>query len=201
MSCGVGRRLGSDLVLLWLWRRPVATALIRPLAWEPPSTAGAALKSEKNPTSLRLTSALCADFPGFFPDPRKALPTRPHPQRSLLRALPALGTPPPVRTQQAGGYVQPGGGGGPASTRPQPSANACPLSSPLRPTPGTQEPELEQEPRGWGWGTQSHVRAEFLFNGEPSLGRSVSEPSKSQPKTRQTAWRLLKIYRTDAEIK
>ena len=27
---------GSDLVLLWLWRRLVAIAPIRPLAWEPP---------------------------------------------------------------------------------------------------------------------------------------------------------------------
>ena len=42
MSCGVGRRHGSDLVLLWLWGRPVAIALIRPLAWEPPYAAGAA---------------------------------------------------------------------------------------------------------------------------------------------------------------
>ena len=38
VSCGVGRRFGSDhaLLLLWLWWRPTATALIRPLAWEPP---------------------------------------------------------------------------------------------------------------------------------------------------------------------
>ena len=36
MSCGVGCRHGSDPVLLWLWCRPEATALIRPLAWEPP---------------------------------------------------------------------------------------------------------------------------------------------------------------------
>ena len=34
MSCAVGRRCGSDLVLLWLWSRPAATAPIRPLAWE-----------------------------------------------------------------------------------------------------------------------------------------------------------------------
>ena len=47
MSCGVGRRRGSDPALLWLWRRPVATALIRPLAWEPPYAAGAALKRQK----------------------------------------------------------------------------------------------------------------------------------------------------------
>ena len=44
-----GRRLGSDLALLWLWRRPAATALIRPLAWEPLYASGAALeKTKKN---------------------------------------------------------------------------------------------------------------------------------------------------------
>ena len=42
MNCGVGHRYGSDLVLLWLWRRLVATAPIGPLAWEPPYAAGAA---------------------------------------------------------------------------------------------------------------------------------------------------------------
>ena len=49
MSCGVGRRHSSDLVWLWLWLwcRPAATALIRPLAWEPPYGAGAALKRQK----------------------------------------------------------------------------------------------------------------------------------------------------------
>ena len=40
MSCGVGQRLGLDLALLWLWCRPVATAPIRPLAWEPPYASG-----------------------------------------------------------------------------------------------------------------------------------------------------------------
>ena len=33
MSCGVGHRCGSDLVLLWLWCKLAASALIRPLAW------------------------------------------------------------------------------------------------------------------------------------------------------------------------
>ena len=47
MSCGVGRRRGSDPMLLWLWRRPVATASVRPLAWEPPYAMGAALKRQK----------------------------------------------------------------------------------------------------------------------------------------------------------
>ena len=42
MSCGVGCRRGSDPALLWLWRRPVATAPIQPLAWESPYAAGAA---------------------------------------------------------------------------------------------------------------------------------------------------------------
>ena len=44
MSCGVGCRRGSDLVLLWLWHRLAAIAPIRPLAWEPPYASGAALK-------------------------------------------------------------------------------------------------------------------------------------------------------------
>ena len=47
MSCAVGRRLGSDLALLGLWRRPVATAPIRPRAWEPPYAVGAALEKGK----------------------------------------------------------------------------------------------------------------------------------------------------------
>ena len=34
-------------MLLWLWRRPGATALIQPLAWEPPYAAGAALKKKR----------------------------------------------------------------------------------------------------------------------------------------------------------
>ena len=44
VSCGVGCRLGLDPALLWLWCRPAAAALIRPLAWEPPYAMGAAPK-------------------------------------------------------------------------------------------------------------------------------------------------------------
>ena len=47
MSCGVGRRHGLDLVLLWLWRKPAATAPIQPLAWEPLYAVGVAPKSKK----------------------------------------------------------------------------------------------------------------------------------------------------------
>ena len=37
----------KDPVLLWLWYRPVATAPIGPLAWEPPYAKGVALKRQK----------------------------------------------------------------------------------------------------------------------------------------------------------
>jgi len=48
MSCGVGRRGGSDLALLWLWRRLAAVAPIRPLPWEILYAAGAAIKRQKD---------------------------------------------------------------------------------------------------------------------------------------------------------
>ena len=48
MSCGSGCRGGSDLLLLWLWCRLAATALIQPLAWEPPYATGTALKNKTN---------------------------------------------------------------------------------------------------------------------------------------------------------
>ena len=35
-------------MLLWLWHRVAATALIRPLDWEPPYAAGVALKRQKD---------------------------------------------------------------------------------------------------------------------------------------------------------
>ena len=38
---------GSDLVLLWLWRRLAAVAPMRLLPWEPSYAAGAALKKDK----------------------------------------------------------------------------------------------------------------------------------------------------------
>ena len=47
MSCGVGHRRGSDPRLLWLWYRLASVACIRPLAWELPYVAGAALKKKK----------------------------------------------------------------------------------------------------------------------------------------------------------
>ena len=47
MSRRAGCRCGLDLALLWLWHRPAAIALIRPLAWELPYAAQTALKRKK----------------------------------------------------------------------------------------------------------------------------------------------------------
>ena len=44
MNCGVGRRHGSDLALLWLWHGPGSTAPTGPLAW------GKKKKKEEQPT-------------------------------------------------------------------------------------------------------------------------------------------------------
>ena len=54
VSCGVGCRRGSDPALPWLWRRLVATALIQPLAWEPPYAAGAALEKAERQNKTKI---------------------------------------------------------------------------------------------------------------------------------------------------
>ena len=52
VSCGVGRRHGSDLALLWLWCRPAAAAQIGPLAWESTYAAGVALKDKNEKKTM-----------------------------------------------------------------------------------------------------------------------------------------------------
>ena len=47
MSCGAGHKHSLDPALLRLWCRLAAAAPIRPLAWEPPYAALAALKRKK----------------------------------------------------------------------------------------------------------------------------------------------------------
>ena len=47
MTCGAGRRRGSDPALLWPWLRLVATAPIGPIDWELLHAAGAAPKREE----------------------------------------------------------------------------------------------------------------------------------------------------------
>ena len=65
MKCGVGRRRDSDHVLLWLWHRPVATAPIRPQAWEPPYATGMALKRKEEKKKKK---AHVKDFSPFMKD-------------------------------------------------------------------------------------------------------------------------------------
>ena len=56
MSCGAGRRRGSDPELLWLWCRLAATAPVGPLAWEPPYASGAKEKKKKKVACQNITS-------------------------------------------------------------------------------------------------------------------------------------------------
>jgi len=60
MSCGVGRRCGSDLVLLWLCCRLAATALIRPVAWKRSYAVGVALEKAKSQKKKKMQMNLFA---------------------------------------------------------------------------------------------------------------------------------------------
>ena len=55
MSCG--HRCGLDPTLLW--RRPATVAPIRPLAWEPPYAACAAVKRQKKKEKKNLKGNMC----------------------------------------------------------------------------------------------------------------------------------------------
>ena len=66
-SCSIGCRWGSDLVLLWLWHRPVAAAPIQPLVQELPCATGAALKRKKKKGKKKkdkypMISLICGSF-------------------------------------------------------------------------------------------------------------------------------------------
>ena len=76
MSYGVGCSRGLDPALLWLWPRLVATAPIRPLAWEPPYAAGVAQEiakrqknKQKNPQ--KTTKKTIAFISAWFKDVRE----------------------------------------------------------------------------------------------------------------------------------
>ena len=67
MSYGVGRRRSSDLVLLWLWRRPAAVALTQPLAWEHLYATGVALESKKRPKKKNIYISHAYHMPKIAP--------------------------------------------------------------------------------------------------------------------------------------
>ena len=56
MSCGVGRRCGLDLALLWLRHKPAAIAPTRPLAWELPYAGGGPKRTKDKKTKTKLES-------------------------------------------------------------------------------------------------------------------------------------------------
>ena len=71
MSCDVRQSCGLDPLLLWLWHRMVATALIRPLAWEPLYATGAAqemafLKKQKQTNKKNLPNKGGYDTIAFY---------------------------------------------------------------------------------------------------------------------------------------
>ena len=59
-------QLGSGIAI-WLWLRPAAVALIRPLAWDPPYVKNVVLKSKKKKKKKKLClfrfSAGCRNKP------------------------------------------------------------------------------------------------------------------------------------------
>ncbi|MDD0637218.1 hypothetical protein PS027_23690, partial [Shigella sonnei] len=46
LQCDQSDKISRDPVLLWLWHRPAAVALIQPLACEPPYALGVTLKRQ-----------------------------------------------------------------------------------------------------------------------------------------------------------
>ena len=75
----MGRRRGSDpmLLWLWLWQRVAAAALIPPLAWEPPYAGGVGPKKTKNKQTKTLTGPPPHHHQGH-PAPE------PHPELTLV---------------------------------------------------------------------------------------------------------------------
>ena len=101
-SCRVGR--GLDLVLLWLWHRLAATALIWPLAKELPYVSGAPLKRPKKKNSLASGMPVpcrTADPPPLNPQHRWALEGGPH--QHFLELVRNANSPPHLQMQKLGG--------------------------------------------------------------------------------------------------
>ena len=65
MSYGVIHRCSLDAVLLW--RKPADTALIWPLAWEPPYAKGVALKRQTQKTNKKKIASFYQELSFFIP--------------------------------------------------------------------------------------------------------------------------------------
>ena len=70
MSCGVDLRGGLDPILLWLWHRPAAVALIQPLAWKLPYASCTALKNKNQQASKKVRKGEREKWRGY-PDKGK----------------------------------------------------------------------------------------------------------------------------------
>ena len=125
MNCTIGHRRGSDLALLWLWRRPAAAALIRPQAWESPYTMGthppAAQKRAKKAAGVPPTLTRA---PGGRARPRLPCPV----QRQALGSVTGSGIPgvlsalsPGPGGEQSGSALNPGDGGVGSTQMPSPA--------------------------------------------------------------------------------
>ena len=101
MSCGVGHRFSSDPALLWLWRRPAATALIRPPDWELPYPAERSpKKTKKQKQKPHFITNKCQ--PSWKPSARVIAAPSPRPSCDCCRCVSGWGEPP------AGLVVRPG---------------------------------------------------------------------------------------------
>ena len=85
MRCGVGGTRGSDLALLWLWRRLAATAPIRPLAWEPPYAEGSTQEMAKRQQQQQQRQRVLAESDGRREKKSLAMALGPHPRPSKKR--------------------------------------------------------------------------------------------------------------------
>ena len=112
--CRAGCRRGSDPALLWFWHRPVATAPIQPLPWEPPYASGVALEKTKKKKRKRESTTGSLNAPG---------PSR---DRLSLTAPPPHGVSPPGRPPsqlQVDGLPQQRGPWGPHDQRTAPPSS------------------------------------------------------------------------------
>ena len=82
-----GCRRSSDLVLLGLWSRPAAVALIRPLAWEPPRAVGVALNRQKDKKKKKDLKQLGKNHAGVGDEGRENIPDQVNSNMKALKRV------------------------------------------------------------------------------------------------------------------